>query len=71
MSAKFTSWRDIKVKAAAVDPRTAAEREAGRADAVGRREAYVRGHQLAEIREAAGLTSALIRRKGAPSATPE
>lgn len=60
MSAKFTSWGDVKVGAAAVDPRTPAEREADRAAAAERREAYVRGHQLAEMRKAAGMTQAQV-----------
>jgi DNA-binding XRE family transcriptional regulator len=60
MSDQFSSWDDVKANAAAVDPRTGAEREAGRADAVERREAYVRGHQLAEMRKAAGLTQAQV-----------
>lgn len=60
MSDKFTSWSDVKAKAAAVDPRSPAEREEGQADAAERRQAYVRGHQLAEIRKAAGLTQAQV-----------
>ncbi|MBI1758541.1 MAG: helix-turn-helix transcriptional regulator [Actinobacteria bacterium] len=60
MSAKFSSWSDVKAGATAVDPRAPAEREAGQAAAVERREAYVRGHQLAEIRKAAGLTQAQV-----------
>jgi DNA-binding transcriptional regulator YiaG len=56
MSASFSSWDRVKAKAAEVDPRTSAEREAGQAVAAERREAYVRGHQLAEMRKAAGLT---------------
>lgn len=60
MTGKFTSWGDVKTKAAAVDPRTATEREAGRAAAEERREAYVRGHQLAEMRKVAGLTQAQV-----------
>ena len=56
MSATFSTWDQVKAKAAAVDPRTPAEREAGRAAAAERREAYVRGHQLAEMRKAAGQT---------------
>jgi DNA-binding XRE family transcriptional regulator len=60
MSAMFSAWDQVKTKAAAVDPRTAAEREASRAAAAERREAYVRGHQLAEMRKAAGLTQAQV-----------
>lgn len=60
MSSQFIGWGEVKVKAAAVDIRTPAEREAGRVAAAERREAYVRGHQLAEIRRAAGLTQAQL-----------
>ncbi len=62
MSEKYTSWRDVKAKAAAVDPRSDTDRQAGQAGqaAAERREAYVRGYQLAEIRKAAGLTQAQV-----------
>ncbi|HEY6794923.1 MAG TPA: helix-turn-helix domain-containing protein [Kineosporiaceae bacterium] len=60
MSDEYTSWHDVKARAAAVDPRSEAEREAGRTAAAERREAYVRGYQLAEIRKAAGLTQAQV-----------
>jgi DNA-binding XRE family transcriptional regulator len=60
MSEKFTSWRDVKAKAAAADPRSDTDRRAGQAAAAERREAYVRGHQLAEIRKAAGLAQAQV-----------
>jgi len=60
MSENYTAWADVKARAAAVDPRTDTEREAGRAAAAERREAYVRGHQLAEMRKAAGLTQAQV-----------
>jgi DNA-binding XRE family transcriptional regulator len=60
MSATFSSWDQVKAKAAEVDPRTPAEREAGQAVAAERREAYVRGHQLAEMRKAVGLTQSQL-----------
>lgn len=60
MSAEFSSWEQVKARAAAVDPRTPAEREVGRAVAAERREAYVRGHQLAEMRRPVGLTQAQV-----------
>jgi predicted XRE-type DNA-binding protein len=60
MSEKYTSWRDVKTKAVAVDPRSDTDRQAGQAAASERREAYVRGYQLAEIRKAAGLTQAQV-----------
>lgn len=58
MSNDYTAWRDVKAKAADEDPRSEAERVEGQAAAAQRREAYVRGHQLAEMRKAAGLTQA-------------
>jgi DNA-binding XRE family transcriptional regulator len=58
MSTEYTSWNEVKAKARQADPRTDAEREAGQAAAAEHREAYIRGHQLAEIRKAAGLTQA-------------
>jgi DNA-binding XRE family transcriptional regulator len=39
-------------------PRTEGEKTVGKAAARERREAYVRGHQLAEMRATAGLTQA-------------
>ena len=47
-------------QASAVDPRDPAKKEAGRTAATERREAYVRGHQLAGIGQAAGLTQAQV-----------
>jgi DNA-binding XRE family transcriptional regulator len=58
MSAGYSTWADVKAKAAALDPRSEAERAAGEAAARERREAYVRGYQLAEIRKTAGVTQA-------------
>ena len=60
MSDKYTSWRDVKAKAADIDPRSDTDRRAGQAAAAERREAYVRGYQLAEIRKAAGLTQTQV-----------
>jgi DNA-binding XRE family transcriptional regulator len=54
----YAKWKDVKAKARAADPRTAAERTTGKAAARDRRESYVRGHQLAEMRKAAGITQA-------------
>ena len=53
---EYAKWSDVKGKARAVDPRPDAERAAGKQAARERREAYVRGHQLAEMRKAAGVT---------------
>ena len=58
MSTEYSSWSEVKGKARQVDPRAADEREAGQVLAVERREAYIRGYQLAEIRKASGLTQA-------------
>ena len=60
MSETFSTWNQVKAKAAAIDPRTPAERDAGAATATERREAYVRGHQLAEMRKTVGLTQAQV-----------
>lgn len=48
----------VKAKARELEPRTEAQREEGAAIAREGREAYVRGHQLAEKRKAAGRTQA-------------
>ncbi|HUB39934.1 MAG TPA: helix-turn-helix transcriptional regulator [Streptosporangiaceae bacterium] len=58
MSDSYSSWSDVKASGRAADPRTEEEQTAGKAAARERREAYVRGHQLAEMRAAAGLTQA-------------
>lgn len=58
MGTGYSKWSEVKAKAAALDPRSDAERAAGQAAAREQREAYVRGFQLAEIRKAAGVTQA-------------
>jgi DNA-binding XRE family transcriptional regulator len=58
MSGTYTSWHDVKAKGQVLDPRTAQEQAAGKTAARERTDAYVRGHQLAEIRTAAGITQA-------------
>jgi DNA-binding XRE family transcriptional regulator len=58
MSSGYASWSDVKARGRTADPRTRDEQAAGKAVARERREAYVRGHQLAEMRIAAGLTQA-------------
>jgi DNA-binding XRE family transcriptional regulator len=60
VSATFSPWSEVKAKATAVDPRSPVEREAAQVAAADRREAYVRGYQLAEMRKAAGLTQAQV-----------
>jgi len=52
----YAKWEEVKAKSRAVDPRSDAERAAGKQVARERLEAYVRGHQLAEMRKAAGVT---------------
>ncbi|WP_026924099.1 helix-turn-helix domain-containing protein [Glycomyces arizonensis] len=56
--AKYSTWEEVKAQIRAVDPRSDAEREAGREAARARHEAYVRGYQLSEMRKAAQLTQA-------------
>jgi DNA-binding XRE family transcriptional regulator len=58
MSSGYSKWSDVKAKGRAADPRTADEQTAGKAAAREQREAYMRGHQLAEMRAAAGMTQA-------------
>ena len=58
MSSSYSKWSDVKAKASAFDPRTGEEQGVGKAAARERREAYVRGHQLAEMRTTAGVTQA-------------
>jgi DNA-binding XRE family transcriptional regulator len=58
MSTGHTKWSDVKAKGRAADPRTADEQTAGKTAARERREGYLRGHQLAEMRTAAGMTQA-------------
>ncbi|MEU7983941.1 helix-turn-helix transcriptional regulator [Streptosporangium canum] len=56
MSGGYSKWTDVKAKARALDPRSDAEQVVGQEAARQRREAYVRGYQLAEMRKAAGIT---------------
>ena len=58
MSSDYAKWSDVKARGHAADPRTSEEQAAGKVAARDRREAYVRGHQLAEMRAAARLTQA-------------
>jgi DNA-binding XRE family transcriptional regulator len=58
MSGSYSKWNDVKAQASEVDPRTSEEQAAGKAAAREHREAYVRGHQLAEMRTTAGVTQA-------------
>jgi DNA-binding XRE family transcriptional regulator len=58
MSSDYANWSDVRARGQEADPRTSDEQSADKAAARERREAYVRGHQLAEMRTAAGLTQA-------------
>lgn len=58
MSDNYAKWSDVRARGREADPRTAEDQAAGKAGAGERREAYVRGHQLAEMRIAAGVTQA-------------
>ena len=58
MSSGYSKWSDVKAKGRAADPRTAEEQAAGRTAAREHRDAYMRGHQLAEMRTTAGVTQA-------------
>ena len=58
MSDSYSTWNQVKARGRALDPRIAEDQAAGKAAAREHREPYVRGHQLAEIRTAAGITQA-------------
>jgi DNA-binding XRE family transcriptional regulator len=58
MSSGYAEWSDVRARGREADPRSAGEQVAGKGAARERREAYVRGHQLAEMRAAAGVTQA-------------
>jgi DNA-binding XRE family transcriptional regulator len=58
MSDSYSKWSDVRARGRAADQRTGDEQAVGKAAARERREAYVRGHQLAEMRATAGLTQA-------------
>lgn len=54
----YVKWEQVKAKGRAVDPRSDAERAESKQAARERLDSYVRGHQLAEMRKAAGVTQA-------------
>lgn len=60
MSTGYAKWSDTKATAHAVGPRNQTERAVGKTAARERREACVRGHQLAEVCKAAVLTQAEV-----------
>lgn len=57
MNDSYSKWSDVRAKGRAADSRTPAERAAGKALAKERQEAYIRGHQLAEMRQAACIAA--------------
>ena len=58
MNDNYSNWSDVRAKGRAADPRPPAEQAAGKAVARERQEAYIRGQQLAEMRQAAEITQA-------------
>ena len=58
MSGTYSSWNEVKARGQALDPRTPEDQAEGKAAARERTDAYIRGHQLAEIRTAARITQA-------------
>jgi DNA-binding XRE family transcriptional regulator len=58
MSDGYSKWSDVKATGKAADRRTDDEQARGKAVARERREAYVHGHGLAEMRTTAGVTQA-------------
>jgi DNA-binding XRE family transcriptional regulator len=58
MSESYSKWSDVRARGRAIDPRTPEERAVGKAAAQERQDAFIRGHQLAEMRMAAGITQA-------------
>jgi DNA-binding XRE family transcriptional regulator len=58
MSDNYSKWSEVRARGRAADARTGDEQAVGKAAARERREAYVRGHQLAEMRTTAGVTQA-------------
>jgi DNA-binding transcriptional regulator YiaG len=58
MNDSYSKWSEVRAKGHAVDPRAPAEQALGKAVARERQEAYIRGQQLAEMRQAAEITQA-------------
>jgi DNA-binding XRE family transcriptional regulator len=58
MTSGYAKWSEVRAAGRETDPRSVEEQAAGKIAARDRREAYVRGHQLAEMRTTAGLTQA-------------
>lgn len=58
MNDGYAKWGDVRARGHAADPRTPAEQAEGKEVARERHEAYIRGGQLAEMRQAAEVTQA-------------
>lgn len=58
MNNGYAKWSDVRAGGRAADPRTPTEQAEGKALARERHEAYIRGCQLAEMRQAAEVTQA-------------
>ncbi len=58
MTDSYSKWSDVRAGGRAAYPRTDDEQAVGKAAARERREAYARGHRLAEMRTTAGVTQA-------------
>ena len=58
MNDSYSKWSDVRAKGHDADPRPPAARADGKALARDRHEAYIRGYQLAEMRQAAEVTQA-------------
>jgi hypothetical protein len=52
MNDSYARWSDVRANGRAADPRTPAGQATGKALAKKRQEAYIRGHQLADMRQA-------------------
>ncbi|HEX3778316.1 MAG TPA: helix-turn-helix transcriptional regulator [Pseudonocardiaceae bacterium] len=60
MSTEYVKWADVKATRREVDPRSEVERALGEEVARERHEAYLRGHQLAEMRKTTGVTQTVL-----------
>lgn len=67
---EYTSWAEVKKKGRRADPRTPAAQASGKAAAADHQDGYIRGHQLAEMRKAAGITQATVTSQASMSFAP-
>jgi DNA-binding transcriptional regulator YiaG len=58
MSDRYSKWSDVRARGRAADPRAPTGQAEGKALAAERHEAYIRGSQLAEMRQATEVTQA-------------